>query len=85
VRPLPLAGGPLGSGRQWMSWIHRDDLVEMIMEALQKPEYEGAYNATSPKPVRMSELCTALGTAIGRPNWLPVPGASLLCSPTCTN
>lgn len=44
-----------------MSWIHRDDLVSMFIEALQNPAYSGAYNATAPKPVRMSELCGAMG------------------------
>eukprot|EP00983_Pelagomonas_calceolata_P028510 893090-Pelagomonas_calceolata.AAC.1 len=50
-----------GSGRQWMSWIHRDDLVELIVESLKNPAYSGIYNATAPKPVRMSELCSSLG------------------------
>lgn len=71
------AGGPLGSGRQWMSWIHRDDLVALIMEAIQNPAYKGVFNATAPKPVRMGELCTALGNLMGRPSWLPVPDFAL--------
>lgn len=50
-----------GSGRQWMSWIHRDDLVNLIIAALSNPSYKGIYNATAPKPVRMSELCSELG------------------------
>ena len=66
-----------GSGRQWMSWIHRDDLVELIVEALKNPEYRGIYNATAPKPVRMGELCGALGNILGRPSWLPVPEFAL--------
>lgn len=44
-----------------MSWIHRDDLVAMFIEALQNPAYSGPYNATAPKPVRMNELCGAIG------------------------
>lgn len=44
-----------------MSWIHRDDLVDLIVEALKNRAYSGTYNATAPKPVRMSELCSALG------------------------
>jgi len=71
------AGGPLGSGRQWMSWIHRDDLVQLVIEALRNPAYAGVYNATAPKPVRMSELCSALGGIMGRPSWLPVPDFAL--------
>jgi NAD dependent epimerase/dehydratase family enzyme len=60
LKLLPL-GGPLGSGKQWMSWIHREDLVELIIESLRNPQYSGVYNATAPNPVRMSELCSALG------------------------
>lgn len=55
------AGGPLGSGKQWMSWVHRDDLLELLIAALGDASYSGVYNATAPKPVRMSELCSALG------------------------
>eukprot|EP00873_Tetraselmis_striata_P014808 jgi/Tetstr1/435072/TSEL_024041.t1 len=71
------AGGPLGSGSQWFSWIHRDDLVALIIEALCDPKYEGAFNATAPRPVRMSEMCSALGGVMGRPSWLPVPEFAL--------
>lgn len=67
------AGGPLGKGTQWFSWVHRDDLCAMLVEAVRNPSYEGVYNATAPSPVRMGELCEALGRATGRPNWLPVP------------
>lgn len=44
-----------------MSWIHRDDLVDLITQSLTNPAFSGVYNATAPKPVRMSELCSALG------------------------
>ncbi|KAK9806784.1 hypothetical protein WJX72_002731 [[Myrmecia] bisecta] len=71
------AGGPLGTGRQWMSWIHRDDLVDLMIEAVRNPSYEGVYNATAPNPVRMSELCATLGSVTGRPSWLPVPDFAL--------
>mmetsp|Transcript_1727 Transcript_1727/g.5018 ORF Transcript_1727/g.5018 Transcript_1727/m.5018 type:complete len:383 (-) Transcript_1727:630-1778(-) len=71
------AGGPLGSGRQWFSWIHRDDLVSLIIEALTSDAYSGVYNGTAPNPVRMSELCSQLGTVLGRPSWLPVPDFAL--------
>jgi len=47
-----------------MSWIHRDDLVELIVESLKNPAYSGIYNATAPKPVRMSELCSNLGASM---------------------
>ncbi|MGB3308961.1 MAG: TIGR01777 family oxidoreductase [Nodosilinea sp.] len=67
------AGGPIGSGRQWFSWIHRDDVVNLIMQALQDPQMEGIYNATAPNPVRMEEFCKTLGKVLNRPSWLPVP------------
>jgi uncharacterized protein (TIGR01777 family) len=71
------AGGPLGSGRQWFSWIHRDDLVSLILKALTQSDVEGVFNATAPNPVRMSELCQTLGHLMNRPSWLPVPDFAL--------
>jgi uncharacterized protein len=68
------AGGPIGSGNQWFSWIHRDDLVNLIIQALTDGAMQGVYNATAPKPVRMNELCQVLGAVMNRPSWLPVPG-----------
>ncbi len=65
-------GGPLGSGRQWMPWIHLEDEVGLI-EHLLAPGAGGAVNATAPEPVRMKEFCAALGKALGRPSWAPVP------------
>ncbi|NJL48375.1 MAG: TIGR01777 family protein [Leptolyngbyaceae cyanobacterium SM2_5_2] len=67
------AGGPIGSGRQWFSWIHRDDLVNLILQALNDPQMQGVYNATAPNPVRMAEFCKTLGKVLNRPSWLPVP------------
>lgn len=67
------AGGPIGSGQQWFSWIHRDDLVNLIYQGLQDSNMSGVYNATSPNPVRMSQLCQTLGEVMNRPSWLPVP------------
>ncbi|KAI4300080.1 hypothetical protein L6164_033497 [Bauhinia variegata] len=71
------AGGPLGSGNQWFSWIHLDDIVYLIYEALLNPSYKGVINGTAPNPVRLSELCDQLGTVLGRPSWLPVPDFAL--------
>jgi len=71
------AGGPLGSGKQWFSWIHRDDLVNLIIEALKRSDIEGTFNATAPNPVRMSEFCQVLGEVLNRPSWLPVPDFAL--------
>jgi hypothetical protein len=71
------AGGPLGTGNQWFSWIHRDDLVSMILTALIQPTWDGIYNATAPNPVKMADLCTTLGNLMQRPSWLPVPAFAL--------
>lgn len=67
------AGGPMGDGAQWFSWIHREDAVGIILEALSNDAMEGPVNVTAPNPVRMGEMCSALGEALGRPSWLPVP------------
>ncbi|MBG1268996.1 thylakoid membrane protein ThyD [Nostoc sp. WHI] len=78
ILPFQLfAGGPIGSGRQWFSWIHVDDLVNLILQALIKPEIEGVYNATAPKPVRMADLSQTLGQVMNRPSWLPVPAFAI--------
>jgi conserved hypothetical protein TIGR01777 len=71
------AGGPIGTGKQWFSWIHRDDVVNLILYALQNPQVEGVLNATAPNPVRMNELCETLGEILKRPSWLPVPAFAL--------
>ncbi len=70
-------GGPVGSGRQWMSWIHRTDLCRLIAEALEDPAYSGTYNAVAPTPTTMGSLAAALGKALGRPSLLPVPAPIL--------
>ena len=67
------AGGPIGSGKQWFSWIHRDDLVGLIVRAVEQEDMSGVYNATAPNPVRMGKLCETLGEVMNRPSWLPVP------------
>ena len=71
-------GGPLGKGDQWVSWIHRDDLVNLLVAALENPEkYEGVVNGTAPNPTTMNGLCASVAEATNRPNWLPVPGFAL--------
>jgi uncharacterized protein len=67
------AGGPIGTGRQWFSWIHREDLVNLIIQALTHSDMEDVFNATAPNPVRMAEFCEILGRVLNRPSWLPVP------------
>jgi uncharacterized protein (TIGR01777 family) len=70
-------GGPVGSGRQWMSWIHRHDLCRLIGAALEDSAYSGTYNAVAPNPARMGEFASTLGKAVGRPSLLPVPSPIL--------
>lgn len=74
---MMFAGGPIGTGKQWFSWIHLDDIVNLIYEALLDPAYEGVINGTAPNPVRLGEMCKHLGNAMGRPSWLPVPDFAL--------
>lgn len=71
------AGGPIGSGKQWFSWIHREDLVNLILRALTRSQMAGVFNATAPTPVRMAEMTSILGQVMNRPSWLPVPGFAL--------
>jgi hypothetical protein len=70
-------GGPVGSGQQWMSWIHRPDLCRLIAAALEDASYRGVYNAVAPEPVRMTEFSRCLGQVLGRPSLLPVPAPLL--------
>jgi hypothetical protein len=78
VPPFKLfVGGPLGSGMQWMSWIHRDDEVGLILHLIENSRASGAVNATAPNPVRMKEFCQTLGKVLHRPCWAPVPAFAL--------
>ena len=70
-------GGPLGSGRQWVSWVHRDDEIGIARWALEEERVRGAVNATAPHPVTMREFARALGRALGRPSALPAPALAL--------
>ena len=70
-------GGPAGDGRQWISWIHRDDVVALIVRALEDPLMEGIYNVTTPQPATMEEMAAAIGKALGRPSWCRVPALPL--------
>jgi len=77
-RMVPLyrwfAGGPLGSGSQWFSWIHMEDLVSAILFLIDDPSLSGPFNLCSPNPVRNRELSRSLGKALGRPSFLKTPG-----------
>ena len=70
-------GGPVGSGEQWMSWIHRHDYCSLVASALADPAWRGIYNATAPEPATMANFCQSLGRALARPSLLPVPAALL--------
>ncbi|MDI6742773.1 MAG: TIGR01777 family oxidoreductase [Smithella sp.] len=67
-------GGPLGSGRQWFSWIHTHDLAEAFIFLLRHQDISGAVNLCSPQPVRNKELGKAIGRILHRPSCLPAPG-----------
>jgi uncharacterized protein len=67
-------GGPIGSGRQWMSWIHKDDEIGIMIHALENENISGAINATAPEPLTMRDFSKTLGSVLKRPSWLPVPG-----------
>ncbi len=66
-------GGPVGSGNQWVSWIHRTDVVRLILWALRDPRVEGPLNATAPEPVTNRELMEAIRNKVGRPAPFPTP------------
>jgi hypothetical protein len=71
------AGGPVGSGRQVMSWIHRDDWVAMVRWALATGTVRGPINLTAPAPVTNREMATAIGRALHRPSFVPAPAFAL--------
>jgi uncharacterized protein (TIGR01777 family) len=71
------AGGPIGSGRQYMSWIHRDDWVGMVTWAMENETVVGPINLTAPAPVRNVDFARALGRALGRPSFMPAPAFAL--------
>ena len=67
-------GGPLGSGKQWFSWVHMEDLAQAFIFLLKHPEIKGAVNICSPTPVRNTDLGRAIGKVLHRPSFMPVPG-----------
>src|SRR5688572_20868429 len=72
-----MAGGPLGSGRQYMSWIHRDDWTEMVRWALMNSDVTGPLNVTAPNPVTNREFARTLGKVLSRPAIMPAPALAL--------
>lgn len=71
------AGGPVAGGRQYMPWIHRDDLVGLYLAALGDGDWHGPFNATAPAPVTNAEFSKELGRALHRPAVAPVPRVAL--------
>ena len=67
-------GGPIGSGRQWFSWVHIKDLAEAFVFLMHHPEISGPVNLCAPKPVRNKDLAAALGKILHRPSFMPAPG-----------
>jgi len=78
LRPFKLGvGGPIGSGRQWFSWIHARDLAELFVRAVDDPRLRGAVNGVAPEPVTNRDFARALGRALHRPAVLPAPAFAL--------
>lgn len=71
------AGGSLGNGRQWYSWIHWKDEIDAILFLIQHPEASGAFNLTAPAPCTNAEFMLALARVLQKPYWLPTPGFAL--------
>lgn len=71
------AGGTLGSGQQWVSWVHIDDVSKMIAFALENEQIEGPLNITAPHPVRMKEFGKTIAKVLHKPHWIPAPSFAL--------
>ena len=74
---LLFMGGPLGTGKQWLPWIHRDDVIGGILHLLKNTKLQGAVNFTAPETVTMKQFCSELGRALNRPSWATVPAFAL--------
>lgn len=70
-------GGPIGNGEQGMSWIHIDDMIQLILFIIKHPEISGPVNATAPNPVSNAQFSKSLGEALSRPAFIPMPTAAL--------
>lgn len=71
------AGGTVGTGRQWLSWIHVRDAARAILFAIEQKELTGPFNVTAPNPQRMKTVGKEIGRALGRPHWIPAPSFAL--------
>ena len=70
-------GGPLGSGKQYLPWIHIEDEIGLLLFLMENGKARGAFNATAPNPVTMEEFAKALGEVLNRPSWVSVPPSAL--------
>ena len=71
------AGGPIGNGKQWMSWVDRDDVLRLVAWTIDNTNARGIYNATAPEPVHNRELARELGRTLHRPSIVPAPAFAL--------
>jgi uncharacterized protein (TIGR01777 family) len=72
-----MVGGKVGSGEQWLSWIHIEDVVGLILHAIHEPSIKGPLNAVAPHPVKMEEFGKTISTVHNKPHWLPAPSFAL--------
>lgn len=70
-------GGTVGSGRQWLSWIHIEDVIGLIRFAIVHPEIHGPLNVTAPEPVKMKTMGQTIAEVLHRPHWMPVPSFAM--------
>lgn len=78
VMPYKLfVGGTVGSGEQWVSWVHVMDVVRAITFVIENHRVKGAVNVTAPTPVQMKDFGRTIGTVLNRPHWLPVPSFAM--------
>ncbi|MFB4213819.1 TIGR01777 family oxidoreductase [Shouchella sp. JSM 1781072] len=70
-------GGKVGTGKQWMSWIHIDDLIRLFTFAIENEQLSGPLNLTAPHPVRMQQLNRTIAKVTGRPHWIPAPSFAI--------
>ena len=66
-------GGPMGTGKQFFSWVHEDDVVGLLIHALTNSEISGPMNLTAPEPLSNGDFARVLGSVLGRPAFLPLP------------
>lgn len=71
------AGGPIGSGKQYLPWVHMEDVVRGILYPIENNALRGVYNLVSPSPITMNEFAKIFGDVLHRPSWIPVPSFAL--------